>query len=160
MKLVAAAAALTAVVGAAALAAGAGTSTDPLVTVSYLEQTFAPSVEQSVSSQISSARTSLENSFASRITAFQNNLSNRTNVSSAVSEYTTKTLAAGGSLDVTAGTEILFLSGSASVSTAGLTDASTGQALAAGGSMAENHLYLATSGCTITAEGEVKMLVR
>ncbi len=160
LKLAALAAALTAAVGLVALAAGAGSSTDPLVTVSYLEDTFEPSVTESVESEIASASSELESSLSSRISSFRSNLTAQTTTSTAASDYTTQTLQAGQTITVQAGTEILFLEGSATVSSAGITDATTGQTLAASGSMSVNHLYMATFECVITAAEEARFLIR
>ena len=160
LKLGALALALTALIGAAAYAAGAGTSTDPLVTVSYLENTFTPSITSSVNSQISSARSSLDDSLAARVRAFESNLSSaQTPAAAAETEYVSHTLSSGQTLDVTPGTEILFLSGKATAAAA-LTDTTAGTSVSSGGALSAYHLYLATGTGTITAAGEAAMLVK
>lgn len=160
LKLSALALALTALIGAAAYAAGAGTSTDPLVTVSYLENTFTPSVTSSVDAQISAASAKLEENLAARIRSFSSNLSTSTSTSGAVSsEYASYVLVAGQSLQFDAGTEILFLSGSATAGDA-LMDATSGQALSAGAALTPCHLYVAIADGTVDITGEANLLVK
>ena len=159
-KLLAVALALTLIVGLAALASGAGTTADPLVTLSYLENQFKPSVLNSASSQIAAARTQLETNLNSRITAFRYSLPTVMSGASVSSEYITVTLAPEEVCSLTAGMEVLFLEGGAVANAAGLTDTSIGQTLASGGALSVNHLYLVTYDCTITATDNLKMLVR
>lgn len=159
-KLLLAALSVTLVVALAAVAIGAGTTSDPLVTVSYLENQFSQSVQSSVATQISTASTQLTNNFNSRITSFRTSLSAASTSAAAPSAYTTLTLAAGDMITVTAGQEILFLEGTATVDVAGLTDTAVGSVLAAGGTLLINRLYMATYECTITAADDVKIMVR
>ena len=159
-KLGALALALTALVGAAAYAAGAGTSSDPLVTVSYLENTFTPSVTASVNAQISAARTSLDDALAARVRSFEANLAQAPAQTGAqAGDYVSLTLAAGQTLDVTPGAELLFLSGKATAAAA-LTDTTAGASVASGGALSAYHLYIATGTGTVTASAESKLLVK
>ena len=159
-KLLAVALALTLIVGLAALASGAGTTTDPLVTLSYLENQFKSSVLSSASSQVSISRAQLETNLNSRIAAFRYSLPTVMSSMPAGSDYVTLTLAPEEVCSLTAGMEVLFLEGSAVANAAGLTDTSIGQTLASGGTLSVNHLYLVTYDCTITATESMKMLVR
>lgn len=158
LEIGAAALALSAIIGAAAYAAGAGTSSDPLVTVSYLENTFGPGITASVNTQINSARSSLDSTLAARVRAFESNLATSAPSGGDItSEYVAYTLESGQTLDFAAGTEILFLSGSAT-SNAALTDTTAGAALS--GALTQCHLYIATADGTITATGEANLLVK
>ena len=78
----------------------------------------------------------------------------------ATSDYETVNLTAGQNIALVAGGEVLFLSGSAKVDAAALTDTTAGKALSAGGALTENHLYVATGDCMIEASGNVKLLVK
>lgn len=159
-KLLAVALALTLIVGLAAIASGAGTTTDPLVTLSYLENQFRPSVLSAASSQTAAARTQLESNLDSRINAFRYSLPTVMSSTPVSSDYMSVTLAPEEVCSLTAGMEVLFLEGSAVANAAGLTDTSIGQTLAAGGALSVNHLYLVTYDCTVTATDHMKMLVR
>ena len=134
-------AALAAGVGAYA-ASSAGTQNDPLVSLSYLTDVLEPSIESSYNSRIAAEARELENSLTGASGAFE-----------AVS------LAEGEGFVCSAGTQLLFRSGSA-ICSASLTDLTTGELLSAGGALSANHLYLASEDCEVIASAASTLMAR
>ena len=66
----------------------------------------------------------------------------------------------GGSETLPAGTQMLFLSGTATMTGAGLTDVTAGEAVASGAVLSTNHLYVAAAECTLQASAETKILMK
>ena len=147
--------------GMVVLAATAGTDDDPLVTRSYLDgpykKTLLSEAERTAQSQVET----LERSLDKRIQSFTSNLSEKLPEREQVeSEYETKTIASGGSETLPAGTQMLFLSGTATMAGAGLTDVTAGEAVASGAALSANHLYVAAAECTLQASAETKILMK
>ena len=145
-----AAAGLTA---AGALAAGgAGSQSDPLVTLSYLTETFTGQIMDKV-----------DDAIARRTAQLLQELGGGSVSNGTASAYSTVTLTAGQTLSGEAGCEVLLRSGSAAcggTGTASMTDATTGGSLNGGGALEGNHLYLMPESQSVfTAEGAV-LLVR
>ena len=142
-----AAAGLTAV-GALA-AGGAGSQSDPLVTLSYLTETFTGQI--------------MDDAIARRNAQLIQELGGGSVSSGTASAYSAVTLTAGQTLYGEAGCEVLLRSGSAAcggTGTASMTDATTGGSLNGGGALEGNHLYLMPESQSVfTAEGAV-LLVR
>jgi hypothetical protein len=143
------------VAAVAVLAAGAGayaattygTQSDPLVTVSYLNDTLKPDLTGQFDSQISAAMEQLEGMFEA-------------DVAGAAGTFKVVTLASGKTLSAGAGCEILYRSGTAA-SVGSLVDVSTGASVSAGSALTANHLYLASaSGDGVKASASVTLLVR
>ena len=135
----------------ASLAAEAGSSGDPLVTLSYLNETFYNSILQRVDQKIAE-RTgqAVPGGGAS---------------SSSSASFVVVTLNDGQTLTGGVGCEVMLRIGSASCvapSDPGLVDETTGSTLANGGALVQNHLYMMTiegRGVRATA-GTVKVLAR
>ncbi len=149
--IVAAAVGLTAF-GALA-AGGAGSQSDPLVTLSYLTDTFTGQIMDKVDAAIAQRNAQLLRELGGSGSA----------VSGAASTYTAVTLAAGQILYGEAGCEVLLRSGSAScggTASAGLTDATAGGSLGGGGALEANHLYLMPESGSVSTSGGAVLLVR
>lgn len=147
--------------GMVVLAATAGTDDDPLVTRSYLDgpykKTLLSEAERTAQSQVETLERSLDN----RIQSFTSNLSEKAPEREQVeSEYETKTIASGGTETLPAGTQMLFLSGTATMTGAGLTDVTAGEAVASGTALSTNHLYVAAAECTLQVSAETKILMK
>ncbi|MDD3164272.1 MAG: hypothetical protein PHS97_00240 [Oscillospiraceae bacterium] len=151
---------IAAVAGMAAMAAGAGTSGDPLVTLSYLNGTFKTSVVSAVTSEVSQQAASLDKSLAARVTAFTSNLSGTAAAANAESAYKTVSLSAGETRAIAAGTQLLMVSGAAAASGTGLSDTTAGAAVSSGAALKENHLYVASADCTLSATDAAKILMK
>lgn len=157
--------------GAGALAAGclvmgaalaAGDQEDPLVTLSYLNQTAIPQIVEQVEERTAQRQEELEESFRTQLSQYQQGGQGG---GSASAGYTLVTLAQGQGMRLEVGCEVLLRVGSASVqadSSPALIDLSTGGTVNSGASLEKNHLYMSTiEGRTLTADAAtVKVLVR
>ncbi len=152
--------AVTALCGTVALAA-AGGENDPLVTLSYLNQTVIPDILRQVEEKTAAKQRELERDLSAQIEAYK--------ADSGSSEedlgFTLVTMTEGQTLNVSVGCEMLLRIGSARVNANGspaLIDETTGESIIPGASLEENHLYMATiaeRSLTATA-ASVKILVR
>ncbi len=130
------------------LAAEAGSDRDPLVTLSYLNDTFFSQIMQRVDQKIADRNGQLNQQGGS-----------------VSSSFAVVTLSQGQTLTGDIGCEVLLRVGSAvcvSPSDPGLIDETTAASLSNGGAMAQNHLYMMTiEGRGIQASSAtVKVLVR
>lgn len=124
-----------------------GTTSDPLVTASYLRDVVQPAMTDQYQSALNSAVDKAEARFSDEL-------------SSSAGAYQSVTLAAGKTLRGGAGTEVLLRSGAATASGA-LVDSTAGSTLAAGDSLTANHLYFVPSdGAAIRAADTVTLMVR
>ena len=157
--------------GAGALAAGclvmgaalaAGDQEDPLVTLSYLNQTAIPQIVEQVEDRTAQRQEELEESFRTQLSQYQQGGQGG---GSASAGYTLVTLAQGQGMRLEVGCEVLLRVGSASVqadSSPALIDLSAGGTAGGGAALEKNHLYMSTiEGRTLTADAAtVKVLVR
>lgn len=115
----------------ASLAAEAGSAQDPLVTLSYLNDTFFNTILQRVDQRI----------------AQQTGQALPGGTSSSAASFVVVTLSEGQTLTGGVGCEVMLRVGSAvcvAPSDPGLIDETTAATLANGGSLAQNHLYMMT----------------
>ena len=154
-------------VGYAANAGTAGSSSDPLVTLSYLNNTFAKQVQTMVNDAVTAWKAELEQALnaaaAGNGTASANPGVSAPGGSGAV--FSVVTLSRGQALVGEVGCEVMLRVGSAvcsSPDTVGLIDTTSGENLTNGGSLATNHLYMVTiDGRSVTAASDtVRVLVR
>ena len=146
-----------AVVCAGAAWAASGGQDDPLITVSYLEQSALPSVV----AQVEELKTQLE----SQIPQYRQDLEGLDGSGSGSASYTLVTLSSGQTMYLNVGGEVLLRIGSVTVTapdSPALVDMSTGGTLSSGSALQTNHLYMATiADRTLTpTTGTVKLLVR
>lgn len=145
-----AAAGLTAV-GAMA-SGGAGSQSDPLVTLSYLTETFTGQVMEKVDALI-----------AQRNAQLAQEPGGGPALPGESAAYAAVTLAAGQTLFGNAGCEVLLRSGAAvcaASSSPGLVDATAGSSLDGGAALLTNHLYLMTDSRAVTTASGATLLVR
>ena len=149
----------TACLGAGVVLAAGGDENDPLVTLSYLEQTAISQVVEEVEEH--AAVRQREESFDSLIAQYrQESAGGGTSAS-----YTLVTMTSGQTMSLEVGCEVLLRIGCATVNantSPALIDLSTGGTVESGTSLTRNHLYMATiADRTLTATaGDVKLLVR
>ena len=157
--------------GAGALAAGclvmgaalaAGDQEDPLVTLSYLNQTAIPQIVEQVEERTAQRQEELEESFRTQLNQYQQGNQGGETASAG---YTLVTLAQGQVMHLEVGCEVLLRVGAASVqadSSPALIDLSAGGTADGGAALEKNHLYMSTiEGRTLTADAAtVKVLVR
>lgn len=130
-----------------AMAAGVGSSTDPLVTLSYLNTTYLNTVLDKVDAKISARNQDLT-----------------AKLSSSASGFKVVSLAAGKTLTGSEGCEVLLRTGGAvcvSAHLPGLVDETAGASVKGGSALSANHLYLMTAdGRGIKASSASVVLVR
>ena len=153
--------ALCAVLAAAGLTAfgalaagGAGSQSDPLVTLSYLTDTFTGQMMDKVDAAIAQRSAKLLEELGGSVTAPS---------SGEAAAFTAVTLTAGQTLYGEAGCEVLLRSGEAACAPSaspGLVDATTGGSLEGGASLQANHLYLMTDSRGVTSAAGAVLLVR
>lgn len=125
-----------------------GTQSDPLVAKSYLDSVFTTNIQTQLQTQIDAKAQELE-------TKINNATGNNTN-------FTAVTLTAGQAVTCAAGSEIILTSGTAAAAGATLTDVTSGESVAVGGSITLNHLVVVatdSSGVKAGSEGAT-VLVR
>ncbi len=124
-------------------------SADPLVSVSYINETLTPALQAKFQSQLKASEEELQASFVSA-------------VSESGGAFKTVEMKSGQTLTCSAGSEILLVSGSAQVvNNNTVTDVTAGEAAAADTDLATNHLYMVTAaGIAVTASETVTVMVR
>ena len=153
-----------ALLGTAALAAG-GDQNDPLVTLSYLNQTAIPQVVKQVEEKTAGKQKELEQAFAKQVEQYKREAGQGGPAGSGSASYTLVTMTSGQVMSLEVGCEVLLRVGTAAVkanTAPALIDMSAGGTVDGGASLTKNHLYLATiPDRTLTATaGTVKLLVR
>ena len=141
----------------AALAAGAGGEDDPLVTLSYLDETVLPKL-------VADAEARADARQAELLGQLEQAMAQGGGAGSGAS-YVVVTLSPGQRLNLDLGSEVMLRVGSATAGAAvnpALVDITTGENLNSGAGLVQNHLYLATmTDHYVTAGGStVKVLVR
>ena len=142
---------------------GAGTSSDPLVTLSYLNEKFLPQILSEVDKKTASREQTLSNKLTEQVKsetqAFEQNSGGT------AASFTVVTLNQGQILYMGVGCEAMLRTGSGvcvAASTPGLIDETSGAALAGGLALQQNHLYMATvdSRGVQASANSTKLLVR
>ena len=138
------------------LAAEAGSSQDPLVTLSYLNDTFLGQIMEQVDAKIAQRNSQIVQELGGQTSS---------GGTAKASTFTVVTLSSGQTLTGDIGCEVMLRVGTAacvSPSTPGLIDESAGSTLSNGGALVQNHLYMMTvegRGVRATA-ATTKLLVR
>lgn len=136
-------------IGVGAYAASAyGTQSDPLVAKSYLDDVFTPQLQAEFDTKVDTEIQKLEQQISSVEASVTGN-------------FQAVTLTSGQTLTAKAGCEIILRSGSAAVSgSVGLSDITSGSALANGNALTANHLcVVAGDDSGVKATSAVTMLV-
>lgn len=154
------------VVGAAtAAAADPGSQGDPIVTLSYLNQTVTPSLMNKVDKAVSANEKALVDKLNAAIDSYTKQMDAALqNGGTGSAAYSVVSLSSGQTMKLEVGCEVMLRAGSASCvssSSPGLIDTTGGTTLDGGKALVKNHLYMATiSDRSIKANGAVKVLVR
>ena len=152
----------------AAIAAGEGTQTDPLITLSYLTQTAVPAILEQVDGKTATYQQELVDKLDQTIRDYSNQMEEIVQAHSGTQNaatYTVITLTKDQQLKMDIGCEAMLRIGSArcvSPSNPGLINTTTGTTLNNEGELVSNHLYMATiAGRAVKATSNtVKVLVR
>ncbi len=159
--------------GVVLAASTAGDKNDPLVSYSYFTETILPDLLADVEDEAEGVADDLRADFDDQIATYTTEMttivdevleSQGGTVESSSAAYSVLKLAAGETLTLNAGDEVMLRIGTATVSggTPALINTTAGTDLANGGSLVTNNLYLCTiDGRTLTAGGsEAWILVR
>ena len=166
---IAAAAACVVFLVTVAYAATAGSQNDPLITLGYLENIFAPQVEEQVDSAVEAEQDALRQDLDQAIEDWdeqvQDAMGGGSGQGGSRAVFQVVTLSKGDVLVGDVGCEVMLRIGTArcvSDSTPGLIDVSEGGTLNNGQNLATNHLYMVTiSTRSVEATSNtVKVLVR
>lgn len=158
--------ALTLLLGTGAAVASGGDKNDPLVTLSYLEDTVIPKLMDKLSVETKTVNQQLKSDLASQIDTYESDMKALISAGSAGTDtYTLVTLTSGQRLALDVGCELMLRVGTATVNAAtapALIDITTGGTINAGTSLSKNHLYMATiADRTLSPTTDtVKLLVR
>ena len=142
---------LLAVLCSVALAAG-GTAGDPLISLSYLNNTYLPSLLSQVDNQIKNAYTDSNQSAVDSLEKVNTALKAQVNDSdsgwSYSENYNCDQYQQSDVIEISSGSQLLFLAGSAALSSDSdsVIDVSAGTELSAGAVLQANHRYLAGEG--------------
>ncbi len=143
---------------AAALLPDARASSDPLVSLSYLNGTYRAGLLASVDEAVAAAKKQLSADFSSQLASLG---TVQTEVPAAPDNvYETRSMTAGQTALLSPGGELLLVSGSANAASAGLVDATDGAAVASGAALAVNHLYLASASASVQAADSCQILIK
>lgn len=153
-----------------AIAAEAGSQGDPLVTLSYLNDTFLGQLLGKVDTKIAEWDETLQQELEQRIDQAEQEILSQVNgqgttTTGTATSYREVTLSAGQVLNGSAGCEVMLRSGSAvcvsdGKSTPGLVDITGGGTINDGSALQQNHLYTMTANRGVKASEAVTLLVR
>lgn len=133
-----------------------GTSSDPLITLSYLNETLMPQILADFKSEMDKKVVALTVEFEAQVRELEDKLSQH----AGGDVFVTLTLRAGQSLTCSEGAEIMLRSGTAEAWSE-LSDLTSGENLPPSGTLAKNHMYVVVSaGGGIGAKNDAVILVR
>ena len=144
-------------------ARAAGGQSDPLITLSYLNQTAIPQIVKQVEEQTAAKQKELELNLASQISQYLQQGGQGSSSGSSAS-FAVVSMTSGQVMSLGVGCELLPRIGTVTVranTSPALIDLSAGGTVDSGAALTRNHLYMATiADRTLTASGDVKLLVR
>ena len=155
--------------GAGVVLAANGDQNDPLVTMSYLDETVIPEVVAKVEENTKVRQQELSTQLAAQIAKYQQEIEaaggSAGSAGSGSVSYTLVTMTSGQTMALEVGCEVLLRVGSATVqsnTSPALIDISTGGTVNSGASLTKNHLYMSTipDRTLKAAASDVKLLVR
>jgi len=133
-----------------------GTSSDPLITLSYLNDTLMPQILADFQTEMDEKVGELTAEFESQIRELEGRLSQY----SGGDVFATLTLRGGQSVTCQEGTELMLRSGEAAALSE-LSDLTSGENLASSGALIKNHMYVAVSaGGGISVKSDATILIR
>ncbi|MBR6521888.1 MAG: hypothetical protein IKT47_04400 [Oscillospiraceae bacterium] len=148
---------------AAAATGGYGSSSDPLITLSYITDIFMPEVDTTINNAIEGKTLEISSKLDDTIVALETKY-NEASIASAASTYTVISMSSGEKLVGVKGCEVMLRVGSAYCSapaSPGLIDTSTAGILENGQYLVKNHMYMITiDGRGIVADGDIMIIVR
>ena len=151
-----------------AVAAEVGSQGDPLVTLSYLNETFMGQILTRVDEKLAIRNETLKAELNNKVEQIEREIllqfgsSSGTATGGSATTFTAISLTPGQTLSGTSGSEVLLRSGSAicHFEGNGLVDNTDGKLTGPGGALQQNHLYLMVERSGLTATDHVLLLVR
>lgn len=154
-----------------AIANEVGSQGDPLVTLSYLSETFLQQIMDGVDEKLAKRSETLSKKIMEQINDAKRDIlaelggSYGDGTGGMAVSFTAVTLSQGQTLYGGAGCEVLLRSGSAiciseGKSVPGLVDTTDGTSINHGSALVQNHLYMMTEQRGVQAQGEITLLVR
>lgn len=148
----------TALVGGVAALAAQGSQSDPLVTLSYLDQIVTPSLTSAVDDAVSANAQELQKQLDLAVTSYENRVDEK--LAAAGTVFTSKSLSKGDKFTLSAGRELLVVTGSAKA-VGSLADTTAGTVIASGTDLTPGHLYVTVSeDGGLEATGAVTVMTR
>ena len=155
------------ILGASTSFAAVGDENDPLISLSYLQQTVLPSILTQVETNTLQQKEQLSAELSAQISQYKTDMQALVSSNSSIGSdsYTLVTLSKGETMYLNVGCEMLLRVGSATVNAAtspALINITTGGTLNNGTALTKNHLYMSTipdRTLTLTTD-TVKLLVR
>lgn len=131
---------------------------DPLVSLSYLTGPYRDGLLSDVDVAVATAKKQITADFMAQTAALRE--IDLTPVSTARNDFEIMNLTAGQNTPLTAGGEVLLVSGEASASMAGLVDATEGKPVAKGTALLAHHLYVASADSAVQTDTSCQLLVK
>lgn len=133
------------------------TSSDPLVSLSYLNGTLKNQMITELQTTMNAKAAELDAKLSQRISGIKTSSSPQSSFSAT---HNSVGIPANSSYIVPSGSEFLFISGVAAAQAAGLSDLTDGTSVAIQGELVANHLYTATASVTVKASETARILIR
>lgn len=147
----------------AAATGGYGSSSDPLITLSYITDIFMPEVDKTISNTVEAKTTEISAALDTTIAELETKY-NEASEASAASTYTVISMSSGQKLVGVKGCEVMLRIGEAyctAPASPGLIDTSTAGIIENGEYLVKNHMYMITiDGRGIQADGDIMIIVR
>lgn len=147
--------------GITAIAAGLGSSSDPLVTLSYINSTVKPDIEKYADNKVADLNDKLTAAFDEKLDEFSDDLDMKLDDAMGAGEgevFVEVALSKGEIVALNIGAELMLREGSAEANGA-LTDVTSGTST--DGDLAINHMYVAARNGEITATSDrTKLLIK
>ena len=147
----------------AAATGGYGSSSDPLITLSYITDVFMPEMDETINGAVEAKTTEISSALDTTVAELESKY-NEASEASAASTYTVISMASGQKLIGVKGCEVMLRIGSAyctAPASPGLIDTSTTGILENGEYLIKNHMYMITiDGRGIQADGDIMIIVR
>ena len=145
--------------GITAIAASLGSSSDPLVTLSYIDSTVKPEIKEYADDAVADLDDKLNTAFDEKLDKFSDDLNAKLDDAASAGEgevFVEVTLNEGEAVSFGIGTELMLRRGSGEAKGA-LTDITSGTST--DGTLEVNHMYVASRSGEITATSDDTMLL-
>jgi hypothetical protein len=151
------------IVGVTAIAAGTfGSQSDPLVTLSYINQTVEPEVRSYAEEKVAEASTQISRDVDAKLNEYSASVEDKLSGSAVYEDgdvFVTLELTDGEAVTCPVGTELMVRQGTVRTGS-GFKASDTSNGTESGATLSINHMYVVTESGSITASGSVTLLIR